>query len=90
MIYFPVGLNIGIALNEIDEPVVSLLFQVPDEEDAIEMVLGMDDLVSCIGSAQEALMRASVLREMLTMFPDQKDQILANVLFRWKGSIDGS
>ena len=88
--YYPMGLSISIALNEIDEPVVSMLFQVPDDEDVIEMVFDMQEIGAALGLSQEGMIRGNVLREMLTMFPDDKDKILANVMFRWTGMIDGS
>jgi hypothetical protein len=36
------------------------------------------------------MMRAAVIREMTTIFPEQRDTILENLLFRWSGGPDGA
>lgn len=88
--YSPTGVSLTLGLNEFNDPLVSLVFQVGFEEDAIEMVLNEPEVSAVITLTQEGLVRAQVMREMITMFPDKMDEIVATLMFRWTGSIDGA
>ena len=92
-IYSPIGVSLTLGLNEVNDPLVSLVFQVantPEDEDTIEMVLNESETAAVLALVQEGLVRSQVMREMITMFPDKMDEIVATLMFRWTGSIDGA
>ena len=87
---FPLGVRIGLGLNELGDPMISVDMVLNEDGDAVSYVFTEQGIVGALASIQEGLVRAMVVREMITMFPEQTDQILATVHFHWTGMIDGS
>jgi hypothetical protein len=73
----------SVALDEENEPLAVFIFNVPDEEDTVEIYLGEMALGALVMAAQEMMMRAAVMREMVSAFPDLREHILATLAVRW-------
>jgi hypothetical protein len=85
---FPSGFACNITLGINDEPLLSLVF-LGDDLEVSEIVLTEVEATAVLNILGEAAVRASMLREMITMFPEQRDSILATLMFRWTGEVDG-
>lgn len=84
---FPSGFACNITLGSNDEPLLGLVFMGEDLE-VTEIVLTEMEAHAVLVVIDEAQHRAAVLREMITMFPEQRDSILENLMFRWTGGVD--
>jgi hypothetical protein len=85
---YPSGFASFVEMGVNGEPLVKLVFMGDDE--ATEVILAMDECAVVMSVVGETLMRCSVIREMTTMFPEQRDTILENLMFRWSGGPDGT
>jgi monoamine oxidase len=85
---FPSGFAAFVEIGVNGEPLVKLVFM--GDDDATAIVLTMDECASIMSVVGETMMRAAVIREMTTIFPEQRDTILENLLFRWSGGPDGT
>jgi hypothetical protein len=83
----PQGLSIALTLDVLDEPLITLVIPVEAVE-PLEILFSEAEVDAAVGLILEGRVRAAVLREMLTMFPEQRDAILANVVFRWTGEVE--
>ena len=81
------GAVIGITFfPETPDPVLVITFHVGDEEGApstLRVGMSADELESMIPTMLGAVVRARVITEMTTVYPEKRDEILQNLLFRW-------
>jgi hypothetical protein len=80
---FPSGFAAHIEMGINSEPLIKLTFM--GDGEAVAIVLAMDEVAVMMSIVGESMMRAAVIREMTTIFPEQRDTIMANLLFRWSG-----
>jgi len=85
---YPSGFAAFVEMGVNNEPLIKLVFI--GDAHATEIILAMDECASVMSVVGETMMRAAVIREMTTIFPEQRDTILENLLFRWSGGPDGS
>ena len=83
------GINIGITFfEETTDPIVVLTYSLATGG---TIHVGMDgvDLESVIPIIVGAVVRARTITEMITLYPDKRDEIIRNIMFRWTGVIEG-
>jgi hypothetical protein len=82
-----IGCNIGISFFEGElEPVIVLVLH-PVEGQDIQVALAPDHLEGMLPEFIGACIRARVVAEMVTIYPEQRDEIIQNLMFRWTGTI---
>jgi len=82
------GANFGISVFEGHvDPVVVLAFPV-EGGNPVQVAMFPDALESLVPLMVAACIRARVVNEMITTFPEQRDDILKNIMFRWTGTIE--
>jgi len=86
-VQYPAGFSASIELGVNHEPLIRLVFT--GDDSTSEVILAMDEAQMVMSIVGETMMRAVVIREMTTIFPEQRDTILENLLFRWSGGPDG-
>ena len=84
---YPSGFAVFIEVGVNGEPLIKLVFA--GDGQASEIILTMDECAVMMSVMGETMMRCAVLREMTTIFPEQRDTIMENLLFRWSGGPDG-
>ena len=81
------GCNIGISFFEGEpEPVIVLGWQ-PFEGEPIQVAISPEDLEAAMMPFLGACIRARVVQEMVTIYPEQREEIIKNIMFRWAGAI---
>ena len=88
MTEYPSGFAAYIDIGDNGEPLIKMVFL--GDGEATEVILTMEETVSVMAIVGESMRRAAVLVEMTTIFPEQRETILENLLFRWSGGPDGS
>lgn len=88
------GCNISISFFEGEpEPVIVLTWH-PLDSDDILMAISPENLEAMLPAITGAMIRARVVAEMTTIYPEKREEILQNIMFRWAGQIveedDGS
>ena len=82
------GTNFGISVFEGHvDPVVVVSFMV-ENGDPVQVAMLPGDLESLVPLLVSACIRARVVNEMITTFPEQRGEILKNIVFRWTGTIE--
>jgi hypothetical protein len=99
------GLTHGISIfEESQDPVVVVSLLLPNDvdvenlvyrtSDGMAMVLPVaftpSDLQMFVPEMIESVIRARTLTELLTTWPERRDEIIANVHFRWTGEVPPS
>lgn len=73
------------------EPVIILNFHHTDEEGNptpdSQIAIHGDDMEASMPTLIAGVVRARTMAEMLTMYPEKRDEIVANLMFRWTGEI---
>lgn len=102
MIPAVLGVNIGINFfAESQDPVLVLncIIVEPEEDQPLSHFAGVEgqrvvplaftptELKALIPQIIEGVIRASTVVEMLTTWPEQRDEIIRNLLFRWAGHV---
>lgn len=86
--HYPSGFASFVEMGVNDEPLIKMVFLGGEEASAV--IMTMDETAAVMSIVGETMMRAAVIREMTTIFPEQRDTILENLLFRWSGGPDGA
>jgi monoamine oxidase len=86
--HYPTGFASFVEMGVNGEPLIKLVFMGEAEGSAV--IMTMDETAVVMSVVGETMMRAAVIREMTTIFPEQRDTILENLLFRWSGGPDGA
>lgn len=82
------GLNIAVNLDDDDEPYLILAFQDAFGNSTEDIALTPQDMEGMIPYIVESLVRSRTILEMVTLWPEQRREIIQNVLFRWAGVIE--
>lgn len=98
------GVNLGVNFfGESQDPVVvfnailpaevlgeQLAFHggVPDQC-VVPLAFAPEDLQALVPQIVDSVIRSRSIMEMLTIWPDHRDEIIRNILFRWTGQITG-
>jgi monoamine oxidase len=85
--HYPSGFAAFIEMGDNGEPLIKMVFM--DDDRSTEVILTMDECAVLMSVMGETMMRSAVILEMTTIFPEQRDTILENLLFRWSGGPDG-
>lgn len=86
---YPSGFGANVTLGVNGEPLVMITFL--GEEGALsQIVLTEVEAQALVSVTQETIFRAALIREMTTMFPEQRQAILETMAFRWAGGTNGS
>jgi hypothetical protein len=81
------GANIGISFFDGElEPVIILTF-FPVDGPPVNLAISPQDLEGCIPPFMGGCIRARVIQEMVTIYPEKREEILKNIMFRWTGTI---
>ena len=81
------GCNVGISFFEGElEPVVVLTFR-PVEGEDISVALSAEDLEGMLPVVIGACIRTRTVTEMVTIYPEQREEIIQNLMFRWTGTL---
>ena len=88
------GAGVGITVFDVTaDPVIVLTYHLEGEV-TIHLSMTADELEATIPPIIGAVIRARVLTEMITLYPERRDEIIQNILFRWTdgemGESDGS
>lgn len=54
----------------------------------VPLAFAPEHLKDLVGQIVEGTIRANVLREMVTIWPEQRDEIIQNLLFRWTATLE--
>ena len=97
-----VGLNLGISFfAESQDPVLVLNAILPvDAMDSqlahhggvegqcvVPLAFMADDLQGLLPEITEGVIRCRTVIEMITLYPDKRDEIIKNLMFRWTGNL---
>jgi hypothetical protein len=81
------GANFGISFFEGHrDPVVVLTFPVQGTN-PVQVGMTAEDLESILPIMVGAVIRSRVVTEMITTYPEQREEIVKNLMFRWTGTI---
>ena len=81
------GANIGISFFEGEpDPVIVLTFH-PVEGQDVSVAMTPDNLEGLMPQFIGACIRARTVVEMITTYPEKRDEIIQNLMFRWTGTI---
>lgn len=79
--------SIGITFfPESADPVIVLTYHL-DDGGVLRIGMSADEMESMIPTQLGAIVRARVITEMITLYPEKRDEILQNILFRWTGEL---
>lgn len=82
-----IGANIGISFFEGEpDPVIVLTFHPVDGQD-VAVAMTPDNLEGLMPQFIGACIRARTVVEMITTYPEKRDEIIQNLMFRWTGTI---
>jgi hypothetical protein len=82
-----VGCGIGISFFEGElEPVITISWQ-PIEGNPIQIAISPEHLEGMLPEFIGACIRARTVAEMTTTYPEKRDEIIQNLMFRWTGTI---
>ena len=82
------GCNIAISFFEGElEPVIVLAFHRLDEGPDIQVAISPEHLEGVMPEFIGACIRARTVAEMTTTYPEKRDEIIQNLMFRWTGTI---
>lgn len=88
--YFPSGFGVNVSVGVNYEPLIALVFIGVDGEEATEITLTEQEGQAIRHLLDITLVRAAVLREVTTAFPEQRQALVETLAFRWSGGdIDG-
>jgi hypothetical protein len=65
-----------------------LTMQVLRDKLVVPLAFIPDQLQQLIPAVIEGVLRARTVQEMVTTWPDQRDSIMENLLFRWTTTLD--
>jgi len=82
---FGCGLGISFFEGEL-EPVIVLSFHAVEGQD-ISVALSPEHLEGMLPEFIGACIRARTVAEMTTTYPEKRDEIIQNLMFRWTGTI---
>jgi hypothetical protein len=83
------GANIGISFFEGElEPVIVLTFH-PVDGPPVNVAISPQDLESCMPAFIGAAIRARTVQELVTIYPEKREEMIKNIMFRWTGTIVG-
>jgi hypothetical protein len=81
------GCLVGISFFEGElEPVIVLTWH-PMEGDDISVAISPEHLEGMMPEFIGACIRARTVAEMTTTYPEKRDEIIQNLMFRWTGTI---
>lgn len=81
------GANIGISFFEGEPDPVIVLTLHPVEGKDISVALTPDHLEGMMPQFIGACIRARTVVELITTYPEKRDEIIQNLMFRWTGTI---
>lgn len=68
------------------EPVIVLSWHPVDGED-LHVAITPEDLETCLPAFIGGCIRARVVQELVTIYPERRDELIKNIMFRWTGTI---
>lgn len=88
------GVRMGVSFfEEAPEPMIVISFVGHDADGDVTTSYGAfapQHLQGLIPEIVDAVIRAQTIMEMVTTWPEQREEILKNLAFRWTGSFDTS
>ena len=82
-----IGVHFGVSFaGETPEPVVVVALRLADNQ-VHHYGFVPPDLQGIIPEMVESVIRAKTIMEMITTWPDQREEIIKNLAFRWTGAV---
>jgi len=83
----PDGFSLTLSFADDGEIFIGIEIKTAEPHDVA--LLTEDEAQHLVTLLQETVNRTAIIREMTTMFPEQRDYILENIVFRWGGGFIG-
>lgn len=82
------GCNVAISFFEGEpDPVLVLGWRTVDDKPDVQVAFLPDDLEQMLPVIIGAVIRARTVMEVTTIYPEQREEIVKNLMFRWAGVI---
>ena len=82
-----IGCTLGISFFEGEPDPMVIVTLHPVEGSDLSVALAPDHLEGLMPQFIGACIRARTVMEMVTTYPEKRDEILQNLMFRWTGTI---